>query len=55
MAADRAAPDRAWIVGLPKAEVHLHLEGSIPAEIVAAAALRHGQAAPPRSPAAASR
>jgi len=46
VAAEPAAPGRAWIVGLPKAEVHLHLEGSIPAEIVAAAALRRGSAVP---------
>jgi len=26
-------PERAWIAGLPKAEVHLHLEGCIPAEV----------------------
>jgi len=37
---------RAWIVALPKAEVHLHLEGCVPAEIVAAAAVRHGSPAP---------
>ena len=28
------APDRAWISAMPKAEVHLHLEGCIPADVV---------------------
>ncbi len=37
--------DRSWIVGLPKAEVHLHLEGCVDPSIVDAAARRHG--APP--------
>jgi len=46
VSADGSVPARAWIIGLPKAEVHLHLEGSIPAEILAAAAARHGSAAP---------
>jgi len=46
VASDVAAPGRAWIVGLPKAEVHLHLEGCVPAEIVAASAARHGSVAP---------
>jgi adenosine deaminase len=46
VAADGSAPERAFIVGLPKAEVHLHLEGSIPTDIVAAAAARHGSSAP---------
>jgi adenosine deaminase len=35
--------ERPWIVGLPKAEVHLHLEGCLPPELVRAAALRHGR------------
>src|ERR1700728_362401 len=46
VAADRSTPGRAFIVGLPKAEVHLHLEGCLPAEIVTAAAARHGSRAP---------
>jgi adenosine deaminase len=33
MTAVPEAPERAWIVGLPKAEVHLHLEGCIPTPI----------------------
>ena len=50
MAADPSAPGRAFIVGLPKAEVHLHLEGCLPAEIVTAAAARHGSKAPAGGP-----
>jgi adenosine deaminase len=34
---------RSWIVGLPKAEVHLHLEGCVPPELVRSAAVRHGR------------
>ncbi|HLN16208.1 MAG TPA: adenosine deaminase [Acidimicrobiales bacterium] len=34
--------DRTWVAGLPKAEVHLHLEGCIQPELVVAAARRHG-------------
>ncbi len=33
MTAVPEAPERAWIVGLPKAEVHLHLEGCIPTPV----------------------
>jgi adenosine deaminase len=46
VAADGSTAGRAFIVGLPKAEVHLHLEGSIPAGLVAAAAVRHGSRDP---------
>jgi adenosine deaminase len=34
---------RPWIVGLPKAEVHLHLEGCLPPDLLRAAAVRHGR------------
>src|SRR5580658_9453996 len=34
--------ERSWIVGLPKAEVHLHLEGCVDPGLVKAAAKRHG-------------
>jgi adenosine deaminase len=34
-------PDRAWVVGLPKAEVHLHLEGCVPPEVVGATGPAH--------------
>lgn len=38
--------DRDWIIGLPKAENHVHLEGCLDAEIVARAAARAGVAVP---------
>jgi adenosine deaminase len=34
--------DRSWVVALPKAEVHLHLEGCLDPELVDGAARRHG-------------
>jgi adenosine deaminase len=41
--------ERSWIVGLPKAEVHLHLEGCVDRPLVEAAARRHGVAGLRRS------
>lgn len=38
--------ERAWIAALPKAEVHLHLEGCIDAHLVRRAAARHGVSTP---------
>jgi adenosine deaminase len=38
----------AWIRGLPKAEVHLHLEGSLPRDLLEAAAARRDADPPPR-------
>ncbi|HXQ43453.1 MAG TPA: adenosine deaminase [Acidimicrobiales bacterium] len=38
------AVERSWIVALPKAEVHLHLEGCIDSSLVNGAARRHGVA-----------
>ena len=40
---------RAWLLALPKAEVHLHLEGCLPPDLLAAAALRQGRSVPDRS------
>ena len=44
-----SSPDRAWCFGLPKADVHVHLEGSIPSDLLRDAATRHGVEAPVRS------
>jgi len=41
-------PSVAWVRGLPKAEVHVHLEGSLPPDLVAAAAAALGRALPDR-------
>lgn len=47
----QAPPDRAWIVGLPKAEVHVHLEGCIGLETIVEAVRGTGEQLPddPRS------
>ena len=39
--------DRAWITALPKAEVHLHLEGCVGRDVLARAADRHERRGPP--------
>lgn len=39
--------DAEWVRGLPKAEVHVHLEGSIPASVVREAARAAGLEVPP--------
>jgi adenosine deaminase len=43
-------PDRQWLLALPKAEVHVHLEGCIPRELLARAAARAGVALPRQGP-----
>jgi adenosine deaminase len=42
--------DRSWIVGLPKAEVHVHLEGCISPDLLARAARRGGAELPATGP-----
>jgi adenosine deaminase len=41
--------ERSWLVGLPKAEVHLHLEGCIPADVLRRASVRRSGNAPVQS------
>ncbi|MFN7146995.1 MAG: adenosine deaminase, partial [Myxococcota bacterium] len=41
-----ATPSRAWIRGLPKAELHVHLEGTLEPEMMLALARRNGVALP---------
>ena len=47
---DSPRPDRQWLSGLPKAEVHVHLEGCIPSELLARSATRAGVAPPQQGP-----
>ena len=42
--------DEAFLRGLPKVELHCHLEGSVPADTFLALAARHGVALPTRDP-----
>jgi len=41
-------PSAAWVQGLPKAEVHVHLEGSLPPDLVTSAAAALGRELPGR-------
>ncbi len=44
-----SSPDRAWCFGLPKADVHVHLEGCIPSDVLRSAATLHGVEVPARA------
>jgi adenosine deaminase len=43
-------PDPQWLLALPKAEVHVHLEGCIPPDLLARSAARAGVALPQQGP-----